>query len=262
MRSSAISLAVIGLALAAILGGYLSGRTGAQPPSFVQLHDRSPDRATRAVLRDASDSVVSDAFSDDDVVVERPVTAAEHWFPERLAFVIGLAGGSAAVAAQFLRLDVPVAFDLDPSAAEARKVAALVKGRGDVLLLHVGHVPSSEALAALRVRFGDIDGLASRDDSGEAELLAGSGLMFFDERGDADPRSFTERGVPLVARDTTVDDRSARTYIAYMLDRAAVRSARQGRLVVFMRPQPHALDALNAFALTRSAQIVTLTAQQ
>jgi polysaccharide deacetylase 2 family uncharacterized protein YibQ len=257
MRSTALSLTVIALALAAIVAGYVSGQSGTRPPPVVQLHPRLGS-STDALFHE-TDSAVSDAFSDDDVVVDRPALGSDNWYPQRLAFVVGLVGDSAAIDSTFLRLNLPLAFDLDPRAAEALKVARLIHTQGEVLLLHVDRAPSPATLAVLRAEFGEIDGIASRNAQGQAAALAGSGLEFFDERGDADPEPFLARDVPFVARDTTVDDHSARSYIAYMLGRAAVRSERQGRLVVLMRPLPNSLAALDAFARTRSAQIVALT---
>ena len=89
--------------------------------------------------------------------------------------------------------------------------------------------------------------------------LRATGLLFFDERGDADARSFVMTGVRVVSRDATVDDHSSPSYISFMLDRAALRSEREGRVVVLMRPLPNSLAALTGFLETRSAQIVALT---
>ena len=92
-----------------------------------------------------------------------------------------------------------------------------------------------------------------------ATALAGTGLEFFDERGDADPAPFVAAHVRFVTRDATVDDRSAETYIEFMLARAAERSEHEGRLTVLMRPLPASLAALDAFLQTRSVQIAALT---
>jgi polysaccharide deacetylase 2 family uncharacterized protein YibQ len=91
------------------------------------------------------------------------------------------------------------------------------------------------------------------------QALAHTGLAFLDERGDADARGFAALGVAVYSRDATADDCTAASYIAFMLQRAAMRSQRQGRLVVLMRPLARSLDALGAFVRTRSAQIVPLT---
>ena len=91
------------------------------------------------------------------------------------------------------------------------------------------------------------------------QALNGSGLVFFDERGDADRGDFATNGVQIVQRDTTVDDRTGAAYIRFMLDRAAMRSRKAGRMVALMRPLPSTLTALSAFAGTRSAEMVSLT---
>jgi polysaccharide deacetylase 2 family uncharacterized protein YibQ len=261
MRSTIVSLTFIGLALAAIVGGYLSGQVGARPPSVVQLHPRTSP-SVKAVLHGASDSAINDAFSDDDVVVERPALGGSNWLPERLTFVVGLVGDSAVIDATFMRLNLPIAFDLDPHAPDALRVAKLIHDQGGVLLIHVGGAPSRATIVALRAQFGTIDGIASRSADGEPTALTGTGLWFFDERGDADPAAFRDAGVPFVSRDATIDDRTAPSYIAFMLERTAIRSQRQGRLVVLLRPKPNSLATLSDFAATRTAQIVALTQAQ
>jgi len=144
MRSTIVSLTFIGLALAAIVAGYLSGQVGTRPPSVVQLHPHASP-SVKAVFHDASDSTVYDAFSNDDVVVERPALGGSNWLPQRLTFVVGLVGESAAIDATFLRLNLPIAYDLDPHAAEALRVAKLIHDQGGVLLIHVTNPPSFDA---------------------------------------------------------------------------------------------------------------------
>ncbi|HVA29192.1 MAG TPA: divergent polysaccharide deacetylase family protein [Candidatus Baltobacteraceae bacterium] len=258
MRTTVVSLAVIGIALAAIVAGYLSGQAGTRPPAVVQLRPHAA-ASVEAVFHGASDAAVDDLFSNDDVVVERPALTSSTWLPPRLSLVVGLVGSSATIDATFMRLDLPIAFDLDPHAADALRVARFIHEQGDVLLLHVARAPSRAELASLHAQFGAFDGIASRASVGVAKTLAGTGLSFFDERGDADPGPFRAAGVPFVARDVTVDDRTEPSYIAFMLDRAAMRSQRQGRLVVLLRPMPNSLAALAQFVGTRSAQIVALT---
>jgi polysaccharide deacetylase 2 family uncharacterized protein YibQ len=258
MRTTAVSLAVSALALAAIFGGYVSGQAGARPPQIVVLHPvASP--SVHALTHGYSDSAIADLFSDDDVVVDRAQTAASAWLPQRLAIVVGLCGQSAALDSEFLGLGLPLAIDLDPHGAEADRVARFITTQGLALLIHVGTPPSASMLHQFMKRFGHIDGIASRSATGMPEALRGTGLLFFDERGDTDARAFAMSGVRFVARDTTVDDRSSPAYISFMLDRAALRSEREGRTVVLMRPLPNSLAALTKFLETRSAEIVALT---
>lgn len=258
MRTAAVSLVVIALALAAIVAGYLSGQAGAHPEQIVVLHpSASPD--VHAVFRGASDAPIVDLFSSDDVVIDRPSRDMSSWQPERLSIVVGLCGDSLALDGEFLQLGLPLAIDLDPHGADAVKVARYVHANGLTLLIHVQAAPSRSTLASLRARFGAIDGIASRASAGMARALAGTGMFFFDERGRADPVPFLENGVRLLQRDATVDDRSSPSYISFMLERAAMRSTREGTLVVLMRPLPNSLAALTSFLGTRSAQIVTLT---
>ena len=259
MRSQAFWLGVIALALAAIAGGYFSGRAAAPvPPARLHAQTRVAP-SVHPVLHDPSDSYVDDVFSDDDVVVDRPRVVSTHWLEPQIAVVIGLCGRSAATDAAFIQLGVPLAVDLDPSAPQAGDVAALAHEAGDVVLVHLEAAPTQAQLARLRKRFGDFSGVASRSIEGFVQSLDGTGLLFFDERGNADPQEFTAVGIPIAQRDVTVDDRTARTYIRFMLDRAVQRSRREGRMVVLMRPLVHSVDALKALAATRSVQFVALT---
>lgn len=258
VRSQIFWLAVIALALTAIVSGYVSGRATA-PPALALRARASPPPAVHAVLRDPSDSAADDIFSADDVVVDRSPAVTARWLEPALSVVVGLCGGSAPIDAQFMRLNVPIAFDIDPNAGEAVEVARLAHESGDVVLLHVGTAPSQSQLARLRARFGDFDGIASRTSERFVQALNGTGLLFFDERGDADAAEFTGAGIPIVQRDETVDDRTARSYIRFMLERAVQRSQHAGRLVIFMRPRAHSLEALTALVSARSAQLVPLT---
>jgi polysaccharide deacetylase 2 family uncharacterized protein YibQ len=260
VRSQAFWLAIIALAIAAIVGGYVSGRATAPPPR-ASAQPRVVASA-HAVLHDPSDSRVADLFSRDDVVIDRPQQFSEHWLAPQLSVVVGLSGSSPSVDAAFMQLNVPIAFDIDPSAAQATDVAQLARQSGDLVLVHVESAPTQSQIARLRKRFGAIDGLASRSSEGFVQSLDGTGLLFFDERGDADASEFSAVGIPFAQRDETVDDRTARTYIHFMLDRAVQRSQREGRSVVLMRPQNHSLEALGALVTTRSVQFVALTQRQ
>ena len=258
MRSQAFWLSVIALALAAIVAGYVSGNATTPPP----LHRAAQPRvvaSVHAVMRDPSDSHVNDLFTIDDVVVERQQRATTHWLEPQLSVVVGLAGNSPAIDAKFMETKVPIAFDIDPSASQATDVANLAREAGDIVLLHLEHAPTQTQLAQLRQRFGAFTGVASRGTEGFVQSLDGTGLLFFDERGDADLGEFSAVGIPIAQRDATVDDRTARSYIHFMLARVVQRSQLEGRSVVLMRPLAHSLDALVALAATRSVEFVPLT---
>lgn len=258
MRSQAFWLAVIALALAAIVAGYVSGNATTPPP--LRRSARPLVAASvHAVMHDPSDSRVSDLFTADDVVVDRPQRAAAQWLEPQLSIVVGLAGNSPSIDAAFMQTKVPIAFDIDPSAAQATDVAQLAREAGDAVLLHLERAPTQSQLAKLRKRFGAFDGVASRATDGFVQSLDGTGLLFFDERGGADASEFTAVGIPIAQRDATVDDRTARSYIRFMLARTVQRSQLEGRSVVLMRPLAHSLDALLALAATRSVQFVPLT---
>lgn len=258
MRSQLFWLALIALALAAIIGGYVSGSATAPPP----MHAKAPVRpaaSVHPVLHDPSDAAVDDLFSDDDVVMERPQRTSTRWLAPRLSVVVGLCGASPSMDAAFMQLKVPIAFDIDPSAPQAGDIAQLAHESGDLVFLHLDRAPSQQQLAQLRRRFGAFAGVASRSSDAFVQALDGTGLIFLDERGDADAAEFTAVGIPIVQRDETVDDVSARSYIRYMLARAVAASEREGRVVILMRPLPHSLDELSALVTTRSVQIVPLT---
>jgi polysaccharide deacetylase 2 family uncharacterized protein YibQ len=257
-RMRSFWLAVIALALAAIVAGYVSGRATA-PPSLRRSAQPRVAASVHAVMRDPSDSRVNDLFAADEVVVERPGRASANWLEPQLSIVVGLAGASPSMDAAFMQTKVPIAFDIDPSAAQATDVAQLAHESGNVVLLHLEHAPTQTQLAQLRRRFGSFDGVASRSPDGFVQSLDGTGLLFFDERGDADADEFAAVGIPIVQRDATVDDRTARSYIRFMLARAVQRSQVEGRSVVLMRPLAHSLEALTALAATRNVQFVSLT---
>jgi polysaccharide deacetylase 2 family uncharacterized protein YibQ len=258
-------LAVIALALVAIVGGYFEGASSAKPAPTLALHPDvrvsvHPARidASNTGLHRSTDEAVVDAFSNDDVVVERPDLASIDWHPERISFVVGLCGTSLVTEAGFLHLGVPVAVDLDPAALDAVRVARATRDSGDRLFVHVTVAPSRDTLAALRSRLGDFDGISGRDVPNVAQALSGTGLAYFDERGDAPNGAFAQAGVALVQRDTTIDDRIAETYVAYMLERAAERSVREGRVVVLMRPLEETLTAVKNFLQTHNPEVVSV----
>ena len=154
---------------------------------------------------------------------------------------------------------MPIAFVIDPHAAQAAAFARLVRDANQTLFVQVGAPPNAARLDALHRSLGAFDGVAAREPGGMAFALRGTGLTFFDERGDAaDPNEFAAAGVTLVRRDVTADDRSAAGYVAFMLSRAAALSRRVGTVVVLLRPLPASLDALRAFGADRSVSIVAL----
>jgi hypothetical protein len=162
------------------------------------------------------------------------------------------------VDAEFLRLGFPVAFVIDPHAGQAAKVAQLVRGAGQLLFVQVAGAPSDAALEGLRSRLGPFDGVAARDATGMAAALRGTGLTFFDERGDAGTAAFAASHVALIQRDVTADDRTGTGYVTFMLERAAALSRRVGPLVVLLRPLPTSLAALRGFAAAHDVQMVAL----
>lgn len=244
---------LIVLALVAIVAGYVSGSGTAHPPPTVARGASHVAPARRPRIREVA---VRDLFSRDAVEIGHPLMARVGRRPQRLSIVVGLCGQSVAVESGFLGLGVPLTFDLDPHAAQAAAFAADVRAAGDRLYVHLERPPSASELASLRAQLGQFDGVASRRSAGMAAALTGQTLAFFDERGEADARPFRRDGVPFVQRDMTVDDRAQRSYIAYMLRRAAERSEYEGASVTLMRPTPTSLAALVGFLRDSHTDIV------
>jgi polysaccharide deacetylase 2 family uncharacterized protein YibQ len=261
---NAVWLVLIAGALAAIVGGFVQGVTSAKPPPVAALKSSKHETqhlppALTALVRGGNGGAVTDLFAQDDVVVERQRASANNWRNEQLAIAIGLCGESVAAQGGFLRLSFPLAFILDPHAAQARAFAQLVHDAGQTLLIQVSQPPSAVTLASLHRQFGAFDGVAARDSNGMSATLRGSGLLFLDERGDdADANAFASDGVTLVRRDVTADNQSASGYVAFMLSRAAGLSRRVGTVVVLLRPLPSSLNALRAFSANRDVGIVAL----
>jgi len=257
-------IAIIVGALAAIVAGFAQGTLATHPPPLAELRRPNP-RAKPAppssapIAADRSGAPASDVFAQDPVMIERPRERRARWQAERLAIVVGRCGYSLAVDAQFLRLNVPMAFVIEPRAPQAAAFAALVRGQHDVLFVQRSGPPSMPELARLRGQLGAFDGIAARDARGMPDALRNTGLTFFDERGDsADPAQFAAANVRLVRRDVTADNRSELGYVAFMLDRAATLSQRTGPVVVFVRPLPSTLAALRQFDSDRNARMIAL----
>lgn len=253
--------ALIAAALAAIGSGFVQATLQTKPPPVAQLRTAPESVPTSQpnVLRELQRQDVGDAFAQDDVVVDRARTPEPQWQTERLKIVVGVCGNSVAAESGFLRLHFPIAFVVDPAAPQARAFAELVRGNGDVLLVQQASAPDAETLATLRRSLGPFDGVASRNAAGMAIALRGTGLLFFDERGDrANAIDFAATRVPLIQRDVTADNRSASGYVSFMLERAAALSRRTGPVVVFVRPLPSTLVALQTFAGSHDVRMIAL----
>lgn len=253
--------ALIAGALAAIGAGYLQAIVQTQPPPVAQLrsHVEALPSLEPGVRREPESQTVDDAFAKDDVVIDRARTPRPQWQAEQLQLVVGICGSSVGAESGFLRLHYPVAFVVNPAAPQARTFADLVRSNGDALLVQVDEPPAPRTLAAFRRAIGQFDGIASRHTAGMAIALRGSGLTFFDERGDsANADTFSRMGVSLVRRDLTADNRSGLGYVIFMLGRAAELSRRTGPVVVFVRPFPSTLAALEAFGASHDVRMIAL----
>lgn len=265
MFRNAFWVAIIVAAAAAIVAGFVQGSLATHPPPFAQVRNsehhtnRQTPAFAIAALRGASQTRPSDTFAQDDVVVDRQRTASLQWQHESLAIVVGLCGQSIPIESGFLRLKFPLAFVIDPSGIAAAQFAQLVRANGDALLVQLSGAPSAGKLASLHAKLGRFDGIASRNADGMAAALQGSGLIYFDERGDAaGAHDFAQRKVAVVSRDTTADNRGSEGYVGFMLQNAAAMSRRSGPIVVFIRPLPSSLAALQTFADGHDVAFVAL----
>jgi polysaccharide deacetylase 2 family uncharacterized protein YibQ len=253
--------ALIAGALAAIGAGYVQATVQTQPPPVAELRSNAGvlPAPELDVKREPQTQTIGDVFAKDDVVVDRERTPQPQWQSEQLQLVVGVCGNSVAAESGFLRLHYPVAFVVDPAGAQARAFSDLVRNNGDALLVQVDEPPAPQTLAAFRREIGAFDGIASRHTAGMAIALRGTGLTFFDERGDAaNANTFAAMGVALVRRDVTADNRSSVGYVSFMLGRAAELSRRTGPVVVFVRPLPSTLAGLEAFGSTHDVRMIAL----
>jgi polysaccharide deacetylase 2 family uncharacterized protein YibQ len=237
----------------------------AHPPPVAQLRrsnlisQRLPVAEALSLDTEARGASATDAFAQDDVVVDRPRAPLAQFERERLALVVGLCGNSIAKESGFLHLGSPVAIVVDPGAPEAAAFSQIVREAGDALFVQAGAPPSPARLTLLHRLLGAFDGIAGRNATGMAAALRGTGLAFFDERGDsANDLDFATAHVSLIRRDVTADDRASAGYVTFMLERAAALSRRTGPVVIFARPLPATLHALQTFATSRNVQMVVL----
>lgn len=253
--------ALIAGAMLAIGAGFVQASVQTRPPPLAQLRSNvgALPAPEPAVKREPQTQIADDAFARDDVVVDRPRLPQPRWQSEQLQLIVGICGSSIALESGFMRLHYPIAFVVDPSALQARAFADLARNNGDSLLLQVDEPPAPTTLAAFRREIGPFDGIASRHAAGMAIALHGTGLAFFDERGDAaNAQTFTSMGVTLVRRDVTADNRSGVGYVSFMLAQAAALSRRTGPVVVFVRPLPSTLAALQSFGASHDVRMIAL----
>lgn len=257
---SRFALVFWSLVAACGLGAIVAGMIGnARIASRTVAHAHPKAIVTaRPVPATASPRRTHAALGDDwDVVVDRtPLPDADG--NARVAVVVGPCGADPALDAAFARADLPLAMVIDPAGADAVTAAGLARSQRKPFYLQVGRVPSPAAIGHLLARFGGAGGFASADRRGMAPALAGTGLAFIDESGDADPAPFAKAGTGLIRRDLTVDDRDAAGYVTFMLGRAVVLASARGRTVAWMRPRAASLQALRAFAAARVRDLVAL----
>ncbi len=236
---------------AAIVSGFVSDARNAPRPTPHPSPTTRPASPTPLPTFRGSDTFGADW----DVVVDRSPEPNPDG-SARIAIAVGPCGTNAALDAAFARLDLPIALVIDPAGVDALATAALARSQGKPFYVQVGRVPSPAKLASLLKKFEGATGLAS--DAGRAmpAALAGSGLAYFDERGDIDPALFSKAGTPLIRRDLSVDDRDATGYVDYMLQRAVALGAIRGRAVALMHPRAASLQALRTFAKSNGRDLV------
>jgi len=192
-----------------------------------------------------------DLFSRDPVIAGR---TPRHGFipgPARLVAMVGLCGSSLRNESAMLSAPFPIGVILDPSARDARRVAAVAHAHGDELFVQADRAPSATALKTWQKRFDGFLGIATRHPNRMIATLAGSTLVLFDERGASNPMEFTRSGIRLIRRDIRIDDRDSVPYITYMLEQATALARRRGIVVLLMRPRPTDLAAIEGLLQRR-----------
>jgi polysaccharide deacetylase 2 family uncharacterized protein YibQ len=257
---NAFWLTIIAASALAIGAGFFQASLTTHPPPLVRMRGTSRSTPQPLVAQTKqSGALQTDAFAFDDVVVQRPRSDVEEWRPARLAVVVAICGYSVVAESQWVRIGLPFAFVVDPTAPNAVGMASLVRDAGDGLFVQLDAPPTASQLIRLHLRLGAFDGVASREATGMARALRGSGLTFLDERGDrAVASEFARNGVRLLQRDVTADDLSAPGYIAFMLGQASAISRRIGPAIVLVRPLPATLSALRTFASSHAVRMVSL----
>ncbi len=238
----------------AIVYGALTN--GASAQSHEAPRARPLVREVIAAVRAPADAL-HDPFAQDDVVVERIATT--HGISNTGSIVVAIAecGRNAALDDLAVALPFPAVLIVDPNGRDAKRAATLAYDRGKAVYVQTDDVPPESVLAQWRREFARFDGIASLRWEGASARLGGSGIAFFDERGDADAMRFGADGVALLRRDVTIDDRSEQGYIGYMLHQAFQSAHRVGRAVVFARAQGATLRVLGESAAAAASDGIT-----
>jgi polysaccharide deacetylase 2 family uncharacterized protein YibQ len=245
-------LLVIAFAVAALSGGFMSGR--AAVPRF-QPHLPSASMAPAPPISITGVIPQTDELANDDFTKDPAVTldgpAGDARSDARLGLAIVDAGHSMALETPFLALGVPVTLVVDPSGPAAARMLTAARQGGQQAYIQARLPLTKSEIVALHTSFGAAGGIAVHADDvhavarGVCAALRAVNWSVLDEYGSN--RSLAARfaacGVRYVSRSITVDDHVQHTYVAYMFDQA-VHLARGRTAVVMARPFPGTLRAL------------------
>ena len=236
MVSRIVSVVVIIAAIIVIVAGAVQNRAVEHKREVIRR--TTPDgMAPRSGVRNI------DRFANDPVVVPcATMNAAPLHNPMLRLFLVG-AGQNQASDHDLFSLSVPSAVVVVPQGHDAKNVVRRAQQYGSPVFLQLDGRLQAGQIQRDRARFGAIAGYAGRDASAAREALSGSGLSFFDERGDAAAGAYRAAGIRYFGRSVTADNDEGSGYIAFMLKRAVTMSRSCGALNVLMRANHNSLKA-------------------
>ncbi|MHB8461844.1 MAG: hypothetical protein ACYDA1_04295 [Vulcanimicrobiaceae bacterium] len=236
MVSRIVSVVVIIAAIVVIIAGAIQNRVIEHQREVIRR--TTPDgMAPHSGIRNI------DRFADDPVVVPcATMNAAPLHNPMLRLFLVG-AGQNQISDHDLFSLSVPSAVVVVPKGRDAKNVVRRAQQYGSPVFIQLDGALGSRQIQQDRARFGGIAGYAGRDASAARMALAGSGLSFFDERGDAAAASYRAAGIRYFGRAVTADNDEGNGYISFMLKRAVTMSRSCGPLNVLMRANHNSLKA-------------------
>lgn len=280
-----LSLVVIAFSLAALAGGYFSGRssvTAAQVipalPVPIDEHGLSaPLQFARSLhgMHSLSAADETPPPSDEQAVVSNDPGTGRLGDNATVAIVIENAGPSLKLESGFLNMPVPVTFAIDPAADEASEVAAAAFDRSKPVYILLTMSPAQttamlkKKIAKFVSAFPSMSGIAVRfDDQYEkreatvvAQALRDGHLHLLDLTGlePAAERVLRTGGIMCRRRDVTIDNRDEAAYVGFMLAQAVQVARGRGTAVIVAHPYPGSLDALETLIGNRARDGVNFT---
>jgi polysaccharide deacetylase 2 family uncharacterized protein YibQ len=265
-----LSVAVIVFSLAALVGGYIGGRSSVTAQTTPSLPSPVDARSVSAPLQFARSLHGMHSFaaadeapppSDEEAVVSNDPGTGTLGDNATVAIVIENAGPSLKLESGFLNMPVPMTFAVDPAADEASEVAAAAFDRGKTVYILLEMSPSQtkallqKRIAHFRSVFPAMSGVAvhfdqeyeEREATVLAQALRDEHLHVLDLTGlePAAERVLHTGGIVSRRRDVTIDNRDEAAYVGFMLAQAVQVARGRGTAVIVAHPYPGSLDALS-----------------